>query len=174
MRIELASLEGPKGDFAHAYEPHELDLEDEWVRLQTPPSVAGHIRKNGSRVKLSGHVEAELEMECDRCVGLIRFPVSTNFDLEYVTREDYEAIAPAVELSETDLELSIFDGESIDIDELVREELLLAVPTHLLCQENCKGVCSICGVDRNTTECECETEDGDPRWAELKKLVNGK
>lgn len=174
MRIELASLEGPKGEFAHAYGPNELDLEDEWVRLLAPPSVSGRIRPEGNRLKVEGQVAAKLQLECDRCVSLIEFPVSSRFALEYVTREDYEAIEPAVELSEKDLELSVFDGQSIDIDELVREELLLAVPTHLLCRENCKGVCPICGVDRNATDCRCEIQNGDPRWAALKELVNGK
>ncbi len=65
-------------------------------------------------------------------------------------------------------------GKQIDLDELVREELLLAVPTHLVCQENCKGVCPTCGADRNVTDCRCGEEYVDPRWAGLKKLVNGK
>jgi uncharacterized protein len=104
---------------------------------------------------------------------LIEFPVDSRFKLEYVTREDYEA-QQAIELTEDELDLSVFDGEAIDLDELVREELLLAVPTHLLCQENCKGVCPTCGVDRNTTDCVCGGDDVDPRWAGLKELVNGK
>jgi len=173
MQIELASLEGPKAEFAHEYSPGELNLEDEWVRLIVPPSISAQIRRHGGRAKVAGKITAQLQLECDRCLNLIDFPVASRFDLEYVTREDYQA-QQAIELTEDDLDLSLFDGEVIDIDELVREELLLAVPTHLLCQENCKGVCPNCGVDRNSIDCRCEIQEGDPRWAGLKALVNGK
>ena len=173
MRIELASLEGAKGEFAHAYASEELDLQDEWVRLLLPPVVSGQIRLDGTRAKVQGEVSAQLQLECDRCLKSIEFPVSSSFKLEYVTREDYEA-QQAIELTEDELDLSVFDGEGIDLDNLVREELLLAVPTHLLCQENCKGVCPTCGVDRNSTECRCGDKEVDPRWAGLKELVNGK
>jgi uncharacterized protein len=90
-----------------------------------------------------------------------------------VTAEDYEA-QQAVELSEEDLDLSVFDGAVIDLDSLVREELLLAAPDQVLCQQNCQGLCPNCGVDRNLTACDCETAEMDPRWAGLKELVNGK
>jgi len=173
MRIELATLEGAKGEFAHAYAPDELDLQDEWVSLRIPPAVSGQIRRDGARLKVNGRVAAQLQLECDRCLKLMEFLVDSRFKLEYVTREDYEA-QQAIELTEDELDLSIFDGHGIDLDELVREELLLAVPTHLLCQEGCKGVCPTCGVDRNSTDCRCGNEEIDPRWAGLKELVNGK
>ena len=174
MQIELASLQGPKGKFEHVYAPGELDLEDEWVHLLVPPAVSGEIRREGERAKVEGKVSAHLQLECDRCLNLIEFPVASRFKLEYVTREDYQAQQAMKELTEEDLDLSVFDGEVIDIDELVREELLLAVPTHLLCRENCKGVCPICGGDRNSIDCRCEIQEGDPRWAGLNELVNGK
>jgi uncharacterized protein len=98
-------------------------------------------------------------------------PIDSTFKLEYVTAEDYQA-QQVIELTEDDLDLSLFDGEAIDIDELVTEELMLAIPDHVLCNENCKGMCPVCGVDRNSIRCECETHEVDPRWAGLKKLVN--
>ncbi|HEV7684362.1 MAG TPA: DUF177 domain-containing protein, partial [Pyrinomonadaceae bacterium] len=57
-------------------------------------------------------------------------------------------------------------------DELVTEELLLAIPDHVLCNDNCKGICPVCGKDRNSVDCNCETKEVDPRWAGLKVLVN--
>ncbi|HWN11795.1 MAG TPA: DUF177 domain-containing protein [Pyrinomonadaceae bacterium] len=177
MRIDIAGLEGGKGNFAHTYEPDELDLQDEWVRLLASPIVSGQARREGSRVKVTGKVAAKLRLECDRCLKPIEFPVDSRFELKYVTRADYQAQKadePTLELTEEDLDLSVFDGEEIDVDELVREELLLAVPTHLICQENCKGVCPTCGADRNLTDCRCGEEYVDPRWAGLKELVNGK
>jgi uncharacterized protein len=68
----------------------------------------------------------------------------------------------------------VFDGAGIDIDELVTEEILLAVPDHVLCDEKCQGMCPVCGVDRNSNDCGCETQKIDPRWAGLKELVKSK
>jgi uncharacterized protein len=67
--------------------------------------------------------------------------------------------------------VSVFDGSAIDVDEIVKEQILLAVPTRMLCREDCKGICPECGADRNTGECNCVTNDIDPRWAALKKLT---
>jgi DUF177 domain-containing protein len=175
MRIELAGLESGKGAFAYAYAPGELILEDDRLRLVVAPTVSGELRQAGRRVHASGRVEARIQLECDRCLNPIEIPVNSRFKLEYVTAEDYQA-QQAVELTEDDLDLSVFDGEVIDIDELVTEELLLAVPDHVLCSDNCKGICPVCGVDRNSVDCECQSAEVDPRWAGLKelRLVNGK
>jgi uncharacterized protein len=98
-------------------------------------------------------------------------PVDSSFKLEYVTQEDYLA-QQADELSDADLDLTVFDGEVIDIDALVTEEILLAVPDHVICKNDCRGICPRCGADRNTRDCGCETAEVDPRWAGLKGLVN--
>jgi len=175
MRIDLADLEGGKGTFAHSYTPGELVLEDGPVRLVLAPTVSGELREEGRRVHVSGTVTARLQLECDRCLKPVEIPADSRFRLEYVTAKDYQA-QQAVELTEKDLDLSVFDGEVIDIDQLVTEELLLAVPDHVLCNDNCKGICVVCGVDRNLVDCECQIAEVDPRWAGLKelKLLNGK
>ena len=152
MRIELASLESGKGVFAHKYAPDELALEDERVKLIEPAEVSGKVRQRGNRAHVSGRVTARVQAECDRCLKLVELPIDSHFKLEYVTAADYLA-QQAVELTEEDLDLSVFDGEAIDFDELVTEELLLAVPQHVLCKENCEGICPGCGVDRNSVDC---------------------
>jgi uncharacterized protein len=171
MRIELVSLENERGGFAHTYAPGELVLQDERVSILEPPEISGKIRKNERRVYVSGRLTGQVQVECDRCLKLIELPVDSHFKLEYVTAEDYQA-QQAFELTEEDLDLSVFDGEVIEIDELVTEELLLAIPDQVLCSDSCKGMCAVCGVNRNTTECSCESPDVDPRWAGLKELMN--
>jgi len=173
VRIELASLESAKGRFAHSYEEGELVLGENRVRLVQPPTVSGEIRREGRRVHVMGRLVARVEVECDRCLKFIELPVDSSFKIEYVTREDYQA-QQAVELTEDDLDLTVFDGEVIDIDALVIEETLLAVPDHILWKDDCKGICPQCGEDRNSVDCDCETAEVDPRWSGLRELVNGK
>ena len=171
MRIELASLEAGKGTFAHAYVAGEIVPDDERVNLLEAPAVSGGIRQKGGRVHVGGRVSARAQVECDRCLKPVELPIDSPFKREYVTAEDYRE-QQAVELTEQDLDLSVFDGETIDIDELVTEELLLAIPDHILCSEGCKGMCAVCGANKNSTECGCETRAVDSRWAGLEKLVN--
>ena len=173
MRIELASLDAGKGAFAHTYAPGELVIADERLKVIEPPLVSGNIRQKGIRVHVTGRVTARVQSECDRCLQLVELPVDSNFKLEYVTAEEYQA-QQAVELTESDLDLSVYDGDAIDIDDLVTEEVLLAVPDHVLCSEDCKGICAVCGVNKNTTECVCDSREVDPRWAGLKGLMNSK
>jgi uncharacterized protein len=169
MRIELENLEGGKGDFAHVYNPDELNPVDERVKLTAPATVNGKIRLAGNEVFVNGHVDTRAQVECDRCLKPIELPVNADFELEYITDSEYESSGVA-ELTEAEMSVSVFDGEALDVDEIVKEQILLAVPTRMLCREDCKGICPQCGVDRNAGECNCVTEDIDPRWAALKNL----
>jgi len=169
MRIELENLEGGKGDFAHIYNPDELNPVDERVMLAAPATVNGKIRLAGSEVFVNGHVDTRAQIECDRCLKPVEVPVSGDFELEYITGSEYET-SSAAELTEAEMSVSVFDGKAIDVDEVVKEQILLAVPTRMLCREDCKGICPECGSDRNTGECSCVTSEIDPRWAALKNL----
>lgn len=172
MRIELVNLEHGRADFAHVYQPDELGPFDERVNLVEPVTVNGKVRLAGAEVFVNGHIETRAQVECDRCLKLVDIPVKADFDLQYITGAEYESSA-AVELTEEALSVSVFDGETIDVDEIVKEQILLAVPTRMLCQPDCKGICHVCGIDKNTSGCECETKEVDPRWAALKNLTGG-
>ena len=173
MRIELVNLEHGRADFAHVYQPDELGHFDERVTVVAPVALKGTVRLAGAEVFVNGHIETRAQVECDRCLKQVELPVSTDFDLQYITGAEYETSATA-ELSEELMSVSVFDGEAIDVDEIVKEQVLLAVPTRMLCQPDCKGICPVCGIDRNTGDCECETTEVDPRWAALKNLSSGK
>ena len=170
MRIELEHLEGSKGDFAQVYQPDELNPVDERVSLIAPAAVNGKVRLSGNEVFVNGHVETRAQVECDRCLKPVELPVNADFTLEYISDSDYES-SQVVELTEAELLVSVFDGSGIDVDEIVKEQILLAVPTRMLCREDCKGICPECGIDRNTGECTCTKEEIDPRWAALKDLT---
>ncbi len=62
-------------------------------------------------------------------------------------------------------------GEHVDLDDLVREQILLALPTRQLCRDDCKGLCPTCGANLNQTTCDCSAEEIDPRFAALAQLL---
>ncbi len=169
MRIELENLEGGKGAFAYVYQPDDLNPFDERIRLVEPVAVKGNVRLAGTEVFVNGHIDTRAQVECDRCLQPVELPVKADFALEYITGQTYES-SEAAELTDAQMSVSVFDGEAIDVDEIVKEQILLAVPSRMLCQEDCKGICPECGLDRNTGECSCVTDNIDPRWAALKNL----
>ena len=173
MRIELASLEEGRGDFTHAYKPQDLKLEDERVTLCGATEVRGKIKRSGTEVVVDGHLDACVQVDCDRCLKPIEVPVASDFSLEYITGGDYEE-SQVAELTEDVMAVSVFDGEAIEVDEIVKEQILLALPTRSLCKTDCLGICPQCGNDRNSGDCGCEQKDIDPRWSALKDFVNGK
>jgi uncharacterized protein len=170
MRIELDKLDNTDGTFAHRYKPEEIVLDEEHVRLTDAPEVSGRIRRSGHEVRIKGQLSARAEVDCDRCLATVTVPVEAKFDVGYIPSEDYTA-SEAAELQEADLSLSVFDGETIDVDELVREQLLLALPSRALCGDECKGLCPTCGANRNTNPCDCHDKEIDPRWAGLKAVT---
>jgi uncharacterized protein len=74
------------------------------------------------------------------------------------------------ELAQEELDLSYYDNDEIDIQALIKEQVLLSVPMKPVCSENCKGICVTCGKDLNAGLCECKEDGHDPRLAPLQKL----
>src|SRR6185503_6351095 len=158
MRIELEKLEGGRGDFAHVYQPDELEGLDERIKLTQPAEIKGAVKRAGNDVFVDGHGETRVQVECDRCLKTVELPVSADFALEYIPGAEYESSSAAA-LSEEEMSVSVFDGQSIDVDEIVKEQILLAVPARTLCREDCKGICPDCGIDLNTGQCNCARQD---------------
>jgi uncharacterized protein len=169
MRIEVDRLEELGGKFAQAYEADSLPLDEEDVRLTEPAEVRGRIRRNGQEVELRGELHAKVEAVCGRCLQPVELPIHAEFAERFVPAVSWRA-EEQHELQEEDLNLAVFDGEAIELNDLVREEILLAMPGQVLCREDCKGLCPTCRIDRNTGSCQCEDAYGDSRWQKLKGL----
>ncbi|MEP6708276.1 MAG: DUF177 domain-containing protein [Pyrinomonadaceae bacterium] len=169
MRIELDKLENGGSRFAHVFEVGELSLDDDRARLAGPAEVRGSLERVDGLVRLQGTVSGKVELECDRCLQPVILPLAVSFDVEYVPAGNYETEQQA-ELQDKDLVQSLFDGESIDVADLVREQVILSLPARALCREECKGLCPVCGIDKNLKDCECDSRPRDQRWAALDDL----
>ena len=82
----------------------------------------------------------------------------------------WEANNVAKALDEGEAEMGFYDGDGLELDDVLREFVLLALPMQKLCTENCKGICPVCGQNRNEIECRCQSTVGDDRWAALKEI----
>ena len=169
MRIELDKLEEHGGKFTRLYEANELSLDDPDIRLVEPAQISARVRLEGKDAELQGKLLAKLEVVCGRCLQPVELPVSAEFHERFVRAVSW-ASEEQHEVQAEDLNISVFDGEAIELDDVVREELLLAVPVNVLCREDCRGLCPICGIDRNMSSCQCEISEIDSRWQKLKEL----
>lgn len=159
-------------NFAHVFEPSEINLNDENARVSGDVEVAGTARKTEAGADVAGRIAGSLEIACHRCLKPLEANIEIEFEDNFVTLDVYEKSAAENHIAGADLDVSIYDGERIDMRELAREQILLNLPTRQLCDENCAGLCDTCGANKNTESCSCETETVDPRWNALKELRN--
>jgi uncharacterized protein len=128
----------------------------------------------GLSVFARGWLEGWVEVACSRCVGTVRLPFRERVQVTFLPRQqvprdlalDY---SDEIEVTEDDVDLYPYDDDEVDLEPLLREQVILAVPFAPLCREDCKGLCTQCGVDLNQTNCGCERSI-DPRLAALKDL----
>jgi uncharacterized protein len=107
--------------------------------------------------------------ECDRCLAPARFPLDAGFDLFYRPMAEI-ARDEEIEIDEGEAEIGFYEGGGIELEDILREQVVLALPMQRVCSEICKGICPVCGRNRNDAECDCKTQATDDRWGALRKL----
>jgi len=167
MRIEVENLKEKAVAFSHSYAPGEVELEEEGARLVAPAEVGGEASLKGEEVRLRGAIKTEVELLCDRCAAPSVGPLEVEFDTRFIPQTKAAGETDNVELLPEDLGVAAYEGDAVDLDELVREQILLALPSRNLCREDCKGLCQKCGANLNAGDCSCEQGETDPRWAAL-------
>jgi uncharacterized protein len=169
MIVDVTSLKDAQTSFDFQIAPEEIDLGGEALNLIDAVSVQGILKKGIAQTDVHGKISAKIEVECNRCLQAAEVNLEFPFDAVFVTLENYTQEKEA-ELRTDDLEVSVFEGDEIDLTELVREQILLNLPSQVLCREDCQGLCQKCGANLNLIDCNCEEEKIDPRWSALKKL----
>lgn len=167
MTLELSRLKDAQTDFDFSFPAGEIGLDIETARLKDAVNIKGKIQKQSARTVIEGEIFAGAEIECSRCLKLIEKNLEISFKASFVIEEFYTQAIEA-QLNEDDLEVSLFDGDKIDLRELAREQILLDLSANIYCREDCKGLCQKCGGNRNLIDCSCEQKEIDPRWAKLK------
>lgn len=131
-------------------------------------------------VLLKGELAVSVQAPCKRCLAEVALEVPVRFTLNLVpahrlegaddedAEDDKGEAAGSFELNDVDQEP--FDGKTIDLDPIVREQVLLALPISVVCDEECKGLCPVCGRNQNEGACSCERKVIDPRLAPLKDI----
>ncbi len=172
MFLNIRDMEIRPIVFDLTYSPGEIeDLEDGLMqRSGLPVEGKAELLKSVEEIRVRGKLAVELESACERCLEQAVFPVAREFDLFYRPAAQGPETHGERALKEGEIELAFYEGDGLDLKEVLREQVLLALPMQRVCQEGCKGLCPICGVNRNQTACTCVVEIVDERWAALRKL----
>ncbi|OFX20093.1 MAG: hypothetical protein A2V77_21645 [Anaeromyxobacter sp. RBG_16_69_14] len=150
-------------------------------RAKSPFHVDARLTRMERRVLFEGRARATLAAPCGRCLSPAEVEVPVDIQMTFVpdeevrTRgEDAEDDRPNTRVKRRFAAEAVneetYSGKVIDLHPVVREQLLLALPGYPVCQEGCKGLCSVCGANLNERECGCDRRVLDPRWAGLEKL----
>lgn len=125
------------------------------------------ITNTGKKVlRLEARGSVTLSIPCDRCLKVV--PVDFPFTLE---RDMDMKVSEEDRIKDLD-EMNYVTGCSLDVEQLVHNEILIRWPLRVLCKEDCKGICSHCGKDLNDGPCSCEQESLDPRMAAIRDIFS--
>lgn len=119
-------------------------------------------------IRVSGHVNVRMEADCDRCLEPARFSIDSDFTLYY--RPVDEGYGDEKEIDAGEAEMGFYEGEGVELNDVLCEFVLLTLPMQRVCKEDCKGICPVCGQNRNQKECQCQPVAVDTRWEALKAL----
>jgi uncharacterized protein len=177
MFLDIKDLELRPLDFEEEFQPDVIDLGAD-IRQRTPLKTAGRAevveehhgkQKVIKDIRLRGRLSAGLELLCARCLEPVPQEIAREFELLY---RPLGADAGRDELSVTDAEAEIgyYEGDGILLEDVLREQVLLALPLKVTCRTDCKGLCPHCGKNLNQEQCSCVVPADDPRWAALKEI----
>ncbi len=172
MFLSIKEMEVRKVRFDHTFPAGEIDFAEAGVRQAGPlksSGVAELLETTGDEVRITGRLSVVMETECDRCLVTAQFPLDANFDLFYhpmaeIAKDEEVAIDPG------EAEIGFYEGQGLELEDILREQVLLLLPMQRTCREDCKGICPVCGRNRNEVACDCRPNAFDDRWAALRNL----
>ena len=119
-------------------------------------------------IRVTGHLTVRWMPPATGAWRTAQFPIDSDFALYY--RPVVEGYGDEKEIDSGEAEMGFYEGEGLELNDVLREQVLLALPMQRVCREDCKGICPECGQNRNQNECHCQTVSADDRWAALKQL----
>ena len=184
MEFKVSELEREPIDFDLELAPGAVDLGEEAEQIGKL-ATSGHAEvlheHRGPRdivadIRLRGQFDGKFQVPCARCVEPVEIPLAAEFDLIFrPAAADAEPTERSITAPET--EIGYYLKDSLLLEDVLREQVLLSLPVRTLCKPDCKGLCPRCGENRNNQVCSCEEGPSDPRWealAGLRKQIEAK
>lgn len=177
MLIEIRELEHHAVDFEERVAPGVIDFGPD-IRQSGDLNIAGRaqlVQERHSKhqlindIRIAGDLTARIQVACARCLEPIVQNVTRKFDLLYRPL-GVDAGREEMSVTAAEAEVGYYQGEGLPLEDVLREQLLLALPLKAICREDCKGLCPHCGRNLNQEQCNCAEPLEDPRWSALKDI----
>jgi uncharacterized protein len=139
------------------------------LKLARPLNVAVEINRRTDHIRVTGTIEGVLEVACHRCLTPFPWPVNEPIDV-FLIEEGRVGGEEEIELEAEEMSYEFFDGEIIEVDQLVAEQVFLALPVKVLCSENCLGICPGCGANLNEEACRCKRDLKGSAFSKLEQI----
>ncbi|MBZ5591830.1 MAG: DUF177 domain-containing protein [Acidobacteriia bacterium] len=175
MFLSVKEMEVRKVRFEETFQPGEIDFSSDAVTQSGPlraEGVAELLANTDGEIRIKGRLSVTLEAECDRCLGRAQFHLDTGFDLFYRPSETL-VVEPEVAIDEGEAEIGFYAGLGMELEDILREQVVLLLPLQRVCSADCKGICPVCGRNRNETSCNCRVEPANDRWNALREISRG-
>jgi len=170
MLISLSEIMTTKDKIAKVDAPIDVEtfeyLGDSYQFAHKEPVNLTITNLGNRKVMIEGGTNISLTLFCSRCLKEIIYPMEIEFQKEIDFNLSEEDRAEDLD------ELNYIIGYNLDVDTLISDEILIGFPMKLLCSEDCKGLCKICGVDLNEETCDCDTTVYDPRMSVIRDMFN--
>jgi uncharacterized protein len=173
--FSVQELERRKIGFDVSIPAGEIEYLDRDLRQRGPLQAQGSVELLAhtlGEIRVQGHLSVVMETDCGRCLETAQFPIDSGFDLFYRPEEPAGRTSEEIELHEGEAEIGFYEGGGLRLNDILREYVILSMPIHPVCSDDCRGICPVCGQNRNVRACSCEVKPADDRWAALKKLQN--
>jgi len=179
MRIRLEEIKEGKLSLEFEEAPETFPVLTEMVdtgvcEFLAPVKTALSAHQIGDMVEIEGSISTAVRLSCERCLQSFETPLESSFALTYKqTEPDTDkgrSNQEELELTAEDMGLIYHQGEEINLQNEIQEQVVLAFPLRALCKPDCKGLCPQCGADLNNEECDCDRSPPGGKFAALKKL----
>ena len=149
---------------------HSDEENDQILGFDTQLTVKLKITKAGDQYLLEGSLSGGLRVVCDRCLDDYHMDLKHDFNAYLDSPPPSDTHLSEVELLDEDMEVDFIKDREIDLDEMIKEQIYLSLPMKSLCTDQCRGLCPICGMNLNVSDCQCQREQGHPGFLKLRDL----
>jgi len=177
MFIKIKDLELRKLEFDESFPPGAIDFGEDTVQ-KVPLQAVGRAElirehRGGKNVvediRIVAKIATGIEVYCARCLEPVSNSVAESFDLIYRPL-GIDAAGEEASISSAETEIGYYQGEGLLLEDVLKEQVLLALPVKQVCKPGCKGLCPQCGTNLNQSKCDCVVAVAEPRWAALEDI----